>query len=267
MALEDGEWQKANDFFEQALNLDPARAEAYLGIAMGKEKVHNREEYAEKFVSPHYEPDKIFARARQFAQGELKDWLENIDAQREKNCAEEKERLEKEREERIIRLNGIRGKIRPASALIRAGSWYTVGLKSDGTVVAVGSNSLGQCDVEGWTDIVAVSAGARHTVGLKSDGTVVATKYIGDSKYYHGQCDVKGWKLFNSLDTLEEERRDANRRAEQARQQRLAALAAEETRLQNELSSLRGLFTGKRRREIEQRLDDIRTEKMNLTKR
>ena len=188
MALEDGEWQKANDFFEQALNLDPARAEAYLGIAMGKEKVHNREEYAEKFVSPHYEPDKIFARARQFAQGELKDWLENIDAQREKNCAEEKERLEKEREERIIRLNGIRGKIRPASALIRAGSWYTVGLKSDGTVVAVGSNSLGQCDVEGWTDIVAASAGSVYTVGLKSDGTVVA---VGNNS--SGQCDVEGW--------------------------------------------------------------------------
>ena len=95
-----------------------------------------------------------------------------------------------------------------------------MGLKSDGTVVATmftGGSDIyyGQCDVEGWTDIVAVSAGFSHTVGLKSDGTVVATKYIGDSKYYHGQCDVKGWKLFNSLDTLEEERRDANRRAEQ----------------------------------------------------
>ena len=41
-----------------------------------------------------------------------------------------------------------------------AGGLRTVGLKSDGTVVAVGNNYLGQCDVGTWTDIVAVSAGA-----------------------------------------------------------------------------------------------------------
>ena len=514
MALEDGEWQKANDFFEQALNIDPARAEAYLGIAMGKVQACSREEYRQKLVSLRYWPDKSLARARQFAQGELKNWLEALqeqldiqrerlhfilwvkEMQREKQRAEEersrkekerlekerlerererlereRERLEKERKERIIRLREIREKIRPASALVSAGSDRTVGLKSDGTVVAVGWNKYGQCDVADWRDIVAVSAGYRHTVGLKSDGTVlavgdnddgqcdvadwrdivavsaglahtvglksdgtvvatkfiegkyitydgqcevadwtdivavsaggyhtvglksdgtvvatkytggksyyhgqcdvagwrdivavsagsghtvglksdgtvvavgrndygqrivadwrdivavsagphhtvglksdgtvVATKYTGDSKYYYGRCDVadwtdivavsagdnhtvglksdgtvvavgknndgqcdvagwKRWKLFNDFSTLEAERAEQARLAEQARQQRLAALAAEETRLQNELASLRGLFTGKRRREIEERLAAIRSEKTDLTKR
>ena len=70
-----------------------------------------------------------------------------------------------------------------------SGSYHTVGLKSDGTVVAVGSSNNGQCDVSQWKDIVAVSAGGFHTVGLKSDGTVVA---VGDNKY--GQCDVSQWK-------------------------------------------------------------------------
>ena len=37
-----------------------------------------------------------------------------------------------------------------------------------------GYEYFGQCDVSDWTDIVAVSAGTVHTVGLKSDGTVVA---------------------------------------------------------------------------------------------
>ena len=74
---------------------------------------------------------------------------------------------------------------------LSAGSDHTVGLKSDGTVVAVGDNAYGVSD---WTDIVAVSAGGSHTVGLKSDGTVVATKYSSKSKYYNGQCDVSGWK-------------------------------------------------------------------------
>jgi hypothetical protein len=49
-----------------------------------------------------------------------------------------------------------------------------VGLKGDGTVVAVGENSLGQCDVGLWADIVQVDAGKWHTVALKPDGTVVA---------------------------------------------------------------------------------------------
>jgi len=33
------------------------------------------------------------------------------------------------------------------------GSSHTIGLKSDGTVVAVGDNEYGQCDVGGWRGI------------------------------------------------------------------------------------------------------------------
>ena len=71
---------------------------------------------------------------------------------------------------------------------VSAGWHHTVGLKADGTVVAVGDNDDGQCGVSGWTDIVAVSAGDLHTVGLKADGTVVA---VGNNDY--GQCGVSGW--------------------------------------------------------------------------
>ena len=71
---------------------------------------------------------------------------------------------------------------------VSAGGAHTVGLKSNGTVLAVGDNDDGACDVSDWTDVVAVSAGSEHTVGLKSDGTVVA---VGYNKY--GQCDVSGW--------------------------------------------------------------------------
>jgi alpha-tubulin suppressor-like RCC1 family protein len=70
---------------------------------------------------------------------------------------------------------------------VAAGGYYTVGLKSDGTVVAVGYNGDGQCNVGDWADIIQVAAGG-HTVGLKSDGTVVAVGYN-----YDGQCDVGGW--------------------------------------------------------------------------
>ena len=59
---------------------------------------------------------------------------------------------------------------------IASGGSHTVGLKSDGTVVAVGKNNSGQCDVGDWTDIVDIEACSGFTLGLKADGTIVATK-------------------------------------------------------------------------------------------
>lgn len=55
---------------------------------------------------------------------------------------------------------------------------HTVALRRDGTAVAVGDNSHGQCNVYGeeWTNLVAISAGDDHTVGLRADGTVVTTQ-------------------------------------------------------------------------------------------
>ena len=70
---------------------------------------------------------------------------------------------------------------------VSAGGVHTVGLRSDGTAVATGSNRYGQCDVSDWSDLVAIDAGESHTVGLRSDGTAVAT---GDNWY--GQCAVGG---------------------------------------------------------------------------
>ena len=91
---------------------------------------------------------------------------------------------------------------------IEAGKHRTVGLKSGGTVEAVGSNSNGQINVTTWTDIIEVSAGWNnygqlnvstwtdivqveagewHTVGLKKYGTLVA---VGDN-HYGGQCNIE----------------------------------------------------------------------------
>lgn len=71
---------------------------------------------------------------------------------------------------------------------VSAGRRHSVGLRADGTVVASGNNEYGQCNVDQWQDIVAISASYEHTVGLRIDGTVVATGYNGN-----GQCNVAGW--------------------------------------------------------------------------
>lgn len=41
MALEDHDWAKANDFFEEALNIDPESAEAYIGKLLADKKASN----------------------------------------------------------------------------------------------------------------------------------------------------------------------------------------------------------------------------------
>ena len=79
---------------------------------------------------------------------------------------------------------------------VSAGDSFTIGLKSDGTVVVVGE----KWNVDDWRDIIAVSAGRWHIIGLKSDGTVVADKDNGDGLWRDivavsvGQYDKVGLK-------------------------------------------------------------------------
>lgn len=79
---------------------------------------------------------------------------------------------------------------------VTAGYWATIGLKADGTVVAAGRNKDGECDVSEWTDIVAVVCGGSHTLGIKSDGTAMA---VGDNRF--GQCEVSEWKNIKMPET------------------------------------------------------------------
>ena len=72
--------------------------------------------------------------------------------------------------------------------MVAGGAWHTLGLKSDGSVVAVGYNSYGQCDVGNWTEVIQIDGGGEHTVGTRSDGTVSAVGYND-----YGQCDVGNW--------------------------------------------------------------------------
>ena len=73
--------------------------------------------------------------------------------------------------------------------MVSTGVRHTVGMTAHGTALAAGDNFCGQCDVESWQDLAAISAGYWHTVGLRKDGTVIAT---GSNDF--GQCNVKNWK-------------------------------------------------------------------------
>lgn len=67
-------------------------------------------------------------------------------------------------------------------------TYHTVGMKKNGSMVAVGNNTNGQCNVTTWTDIIQVSCGGSHTVGLKRDGTCIGIGYASAIK------DLQDWR-------------------------------------------------------------------------
>lgn len=97
--------------------------------------------------------------------------------------------------------------------IVQVAHGYTValGLKKDGTVVAVGGNDKGQADVSGWTDIVQlavfdsvstmyIEGTEGFSVGIKSDGTLVAT-----GQYYYGS-DISGLLAITNVKQIARER-------------------------------------------------------------
>ncbi len=56
---------------------------------------------------------------------------------------------------------------------ISLGESHVVGLKNDGTVIAAGSNHVGQCDVEEWTDVIFLTTGENCTLGITASGNLL----------------------------------------------------------------------------------------------
>lgn len=81
---------------------------------------------------------------------------------------------------------------------IEAYGRHLIGLQSDGTVLAVGWNQYGCCDVSQWSGIVEISTGYVHTVGLTADGRVLATglrEFLDNSpEISRGQCETEDWE-------------------------------------------------------------------------
>ncbi|MGL4942682.1 MAG: protein kinase domain-containing protein [Thermoguttaceae bacterium] len=227
--LEDSDWKQANDYFEKVLDIDPEYAPAYIGKLCAELKVREGELLgnhetpiaqhslfikAVRFADEEYKSkiegydQKIRTRLEDEERQRLKeqyrclgeqaktaatgiDWRKLAEACRAMNGYRNTAELAEQCEERArkIREKKLRFQSR-LQAYISAGGLHTVGLKTDGTVVATVMNGLVDCSTQGWRDIIAVSAGGSHTVGLKADGTVVAVGNNNDD----GRCDTQGWR-------------------------------------------------------------------------
>ena len=211
--LEDGAWADAEEYCNRALDADPECARAYFYMLLAGRHIRNKDKSDKYSDADGFAADPNFQKALRFADDSFRAELERINKQVIYNEAEkfmscavyakakkgfaavagfkdadvkaaECSRLEAEAMEA---LRPIRESL--PSGILSAGGSHTIGLKSDGTVAAVGKNYNGRCDVSDWGDIVAISAGGLHTVGLKSDGTVVAVGLNND-----GQCNVSDWR-------------------------------------------------------------------------
>lgn len=87
MALEDGEWDKADGFFEQALNFDAKIAEAYLGKLMAELRVHKKEKLA-NCEEPFYDSNN-YQKAVRFGDNkmiaDLEGYIKHINERNENN--------------------------------------------------------------------------------------------------------------------------------------------------------------------------------------
>lgn len=102
LSLEDSDWGKARELFDQVLNMDSRNAEAYLGLAMAEEKCRDREVLYKAYIDPgtSCKSNKHLARAKQFGSEEFRKWLEEIDVEAKKR----KEQADKEAAEKAERM-------------------------------------------------------------------------------------------------------------------------------------------------------------------
>ena len=217
--LADREWSDADQYFNRVLDIDPENAEAYAGKLCAERMCPTIEDVAMDISSPTDLRDSgNYQRALRYADDQLRQTLQEIDKENRyrRVCAQmdtantlaDAQKLPRsfaefsgyqDADERLREMENFiaqetkwterREKYsRVAGCLMAAGRDYTIGLKSDGTVVAVGGNDAGQCNVADWEYITAVAGNQFHTVGLRADGVALAS-----GKAHLGQCNVGDW--------------------------------------------------------------------------
>ena len=92
--LEDGDWKRADEYFDRVLDIDPEYAEAYMGKLCAKLKVAKEENLA-KLAKP-FGGDSDYKKALRFAKGSYRSKIEGYNQTIQEQIAI-KERIEKER--------------------------------------------------------------------------------------------------------------------------------------------------------------------------
>ena len=275
MALEDGEWTKADEFFEQVLNQDAECGAAYLGKFLSSKKERTTQDYAQCYCEKAAnsaptkkktlacEEDQAFIdtciKKYQVAGYYTPEAIRKALAYDRFYCADRAAYFREEQEKIKSTLDADRN-------FARAEKFASGELKAQCGALRSGiMNFLRQQEQKAEQEAAAEQqriTGAYHAFLKETELKLAARQQEALAKKKKDEEAAAKKK-----ETLEKEKQAAvaaiaQRKAKIQREE--ATLQQEEATLQQELLRIRGLFTGKRRKEITARLEEIAAEMQKL---
>ncbi|MBR0420783.1 MAG: hypothetical protein IJI66_16600 [Erysipelotrichaceae bacterium] len=181
--LSEEKWDQAAEYYNKALDENPDSWQAYFGLFLSKNKYKDVDDL-KKTGHPDYQSDPDYLKAVERCPEDRKQLFVDIGKTIIKRNEEESS------SEHITKIKHLHERAKALTQNIILTKDTILALKPDGTVLATGNNSYGQCNVDDWKDIIQICAdpNGAHTVGLKSDGTVLV---VGSNAY--DQCNVSSW--------------------------------------------------------------------------
>jgi hypothetical protein len=318
MALEDGAWEKADEYFEQALTLDAECAEAYVGKLLVENKKKNLEEYfeqlrasvptptyntkhvaideeaykrsKEKYYIKNYfdevrikeiylsdnsyksclnsskeiraaytqklEDNRKLSRAMQFADGELKEQLENRQKAYLTYLDELVDLAEKSEEDQLKSMDEVDKQIEKMHR--KAKAQQESDYKFADNLVKKAKSKQSYEDAKSIFEFLGNYKDApERVIQCQNKIEIIEEKQREADEKAAAEKEAIAAERKAAEERAVAERKAAAEKAERERQERISKLRAERTSLRNELANLKGLFSGKRRKEIEVQIAKI----------
>lgn len=243
MALEDGDWAKADSFFEQVLNLDAECGEAYFGKLLAEKHYFNLAHFREKQLLWNVNTDTLHPDIEKDQQTRIYEAIKKYEVPQ----------------------------FLPKSTISARFSFS----KTIPSQVRSCEEALQKTEDIWKSEKLLVRAQRFASGNFAQKLTATRDTILG---HFRQKLEEAKQAENAAMDALMAEYRTAMEQAEQslaadhekalkkvaaheeALRKRRAALEDERTALQRELADLKGLFTGRRRKEIEERLAEISKE-------
>ena len=274
MALEDGEWSKADEFFEQVLNQDAECGAAYLGKFLSRQKARTMQDYVQRCCkqtadsapakkTPACKADQAFIDAcvekYQVPGYYTPDEIRKALTYDRLYCADRAAYFRDAQKQAMQRLDDDRNFARAEKFAGGEAKAQCSALRSE--IMTFLRQREQTAEQEAAAEQQRITEAYRAFLQKTEPKLAARQQEVLAKKKKDEEAAAK------KKETLEKEKQAAvaaiaQRKAKLQREE--ATLQQEKAALQQELLRIRGLFTGKRRKEITVRLDEIAAEMQKL---